>query len=280
MKKTLLSLTAMLLCYGAVSAQEAANIDFEDVDLSGATFYNGADEAGLISTATDYSFINYYDSRYGSWCGFAVSATTGTNFTDYSDDTQYNSCVGGGMGSKQFAVGYYSEFNAMLEEQYPDIYATKNIKPSYVYITNTANAVQSMTNGDTYAKKFDETDWLKLIITGYTEDEEEIAHIDFYLAKDGKIVNEWTKVDLSALGVVNFIRFTMDSSDKSAYGMNTPAYFCLDNMKAEVTDETPSTTGIKETKTIKANKTTKAFQDGKLIIICNGKKYNLVGTEL
>lgn len=280
MKKTLLLSTAIMLSCGAAIAQETV-IDFEDVNLAGATFYNGADEAGLISTANDYSFMNYYESQYGSWNGFAVSATTGKNFTDYSDDTQFNSCVGGGLDSKQFAVGYYSEFNALMDEQYPDLFATKNMKPSFVYITNTANALLSMTNGDTYAKKFDETDWLKLIITGYTADEEEISHVDFYLAKDGKMIDEWTKVDLSSLGVVNFIRFTMDSSDKSYGMMNTPAYFCLDNMKVELTDENPSITGIKEDKNkYVSTKAVKAFQDGKILIIRNNQRFNLMGNEL
>lgn len=218
-----------------------ANITFEDVALAeDATYYNGADEAGLISTATDYSFMNYFANygTYTSWCGFALSATTGNTFSGaYTDETQFNSCTGGGMESRQFAVGYYSEYNAWFEDQYPEIYATKNFRPEYVYITNTANAVKSMLNGDQYAKKFTADDYLLLTITGLDADDEETGHVDFYLAKDGNIVTEWTKVDLTPLGVVDHVRFTMSSSDVSYGFMNTPAYFCLDNMKAQLTDE-------------------------------------------
>lgn len=260
-----------------------ANITFEDVDLQGATYYNGADEAGLIATANDFSFMNYYNAGYGSWNGFAISATRSNIYTgNWTDDTQYNSCVAGGMQSEKFAIGYYSEYNALMEDQYPEIYATKNIKPEYAYITNTAWAVKSMTEGDDYAKKFDETDWLKLTISGMVFDEEEEdyvaqASVDFYLAKDGKIVDEWTKVDLTALGICEFIRFTMDSSDKSYGFMNTPAYFALDNMKAEVTDN--PTTAIKGIKNAdkQAVKAVKVVKDGQIFIQKNGKMFNAAG---
>ena len=51
-------------------------------------------------------------------------------------------------------------------------------------------------------------------------------------------------MDLTPLGVVSYIDFVMDTSDKGAYGMNTPTYFCIDNMKAELTDDTPIASGI------------------------------------
>lgn len=214
-------------------------INFEDVELKGAQYYNGADEAGLFA-ASGYSFMNYYDSTSASWYGFAVSATTGSDFDGWGTPSAYNSCMGGGMESKQFAVGYYSEYNYTADGQVPAIYAEKAFKPEYVYVTNAAYAYKSMLNGDTYAKKFDENDYLLLKIIGRTNDDKETGHVDFYLAKDGKIVDEWTKVDLTPLGAVDHVDFTMDSSDKGAYGINTPTYFCLDNMKSELTNDIPS----------------------------------------
>lgn len=216
-----------------------ANITFDDVDLKGARFYNGSDEAGLFTSGKDYSFMSYYDSNYASWCGFAVSATLGKNFNGYADYTQFNSCTGLGLHTRQFAVGYYSEYNALMDDQYPEIYAAKSFKPEYVYVNNTANTLQSMTYGDAWAKKFAVGDSLVLTITGLTEDDEETGSIDFYLAKDTVFVTEWTKVDLTSLGTVDHIRFTMKSSDMSWGFMNTPAYFCIDDMKASLTDEKP-----------------------------------------
>ena len=218
-------------------------INFEDVDLEGKEYYNGADEAGLFA-ASGYSFMNYYDKSYNSWYGFAVSSTTGNDYIGWGTPSEFNSCVGGGMESRQFAVGYFSEYNYINDEQGPAIYAEKAYKPEYVYVNNSAYAYQSMLYGDSYAKKFDANDYFVLKIIGRTEKGEETGHVDFYLAKDGKIVNEWTKVDLTPLGAVSYIDFVMDTSDKGAYGMNTPTYFCIDNMKAELTDDTPVASGI------------------------------------
>ena len=59
----------------------------------------------------------------------------------------------------------------------------------------------------------------------------------FYLAdfRDGKseIVKDWQYCDLSALGQVSKVSFTLTSSDNGDYGMNTPAYFCLDQFGAK-----------------------------------------------
>lgn len=217
-------------------------INFEDIDISNGLYDNGADGKGLFATAGDYSFMNYYDPQYGSWNGFAISATIDNDFYYYGSPSEFNSACGGAMESGQFAVGYYSEYNHAVDGQTPAIYATKAFRPEFVYVTNAASAYKSMMNGDLYAKKFTDDDYLLLTITGLTGDDKETGHVDFYLAKDGNIVNEWTMVDLTPLGVVDHVEFTMTSSDTSYGYMNTPAYFCLDNMKATLTDDIP--TGI------------------------------------
>jgi hypothetical protein len=57
---------------------------------------------------------------------------------------------------------------------------------------------------------------------------------DFYLGdfRDGKeiIVNEWTELDLSTFDGVSYIKFAFDGTDLGSYGLNTPSYFCLDNI--------------------------------------------------
>lgn len=259
-----------------------ANITFEDVDLAGATYYKGEDEAGLVSTATDYNFMNYYKD-YGTstaWNGFAVSATRGDNFVgNYGDDTQFNSCMAGGMESAQFAVGYYSEYNAAYDEQYPEIYATKNMKPEYAYITNTASAYISMTQGDGYAAAFGADDFLKLTITGMTSDEEETGKVEFLLGNGTDIVKEWTKVDLTPLGTCASIRFTMSCSQTDWGFMKTPAYFAIDNLKIELTDDEPTAVaGVAEAKA--AAKTVKTVKNGKIVIVKDGVEYNAAGSRV
>jgi hypothetical protein len=45
------------------------------------------------------------------------------------------------------------------------------------------------------------------------------------------IVRNWTRVDLSALGTVDSVTFHFESSDIGEFGINTPLYFCLDDLK-------------------------------------------------
>ena len=51
------------------------------------------------------------------------------------------------------------------------------------------------------------------------------------LLPEGKIQDTWKKVDLSGLGAVKSIRFSMTRSDSTAYGLNTPAYVAVDNIE-------------------------------------------------
>ncbi|MBR5720774.1 MAG: DUF4465 domain-containing protein, partial [Bacteroidales bacterium] len=48
------------------------------------------------------------------------------------------------------------------------------------------------------------------------------------------LVDNWRWVDLASLGEVTGIRMFLESSDAGAYGMNTPSYFCIDNMYVNV----------------------------------------------
>lgn len=84
--------------------------------------------------------------------------------------------------------------------------------------------------GDGYAKALtEEGDFLTVIITGY-KGETLKGTVTFDLAKDGNILTTWKKIDLSSLGEVTTLEFTMDGSDKSTYGVKHPKYFAIDNI--------------------------------------------------
>jgi hypothetical protein len=61
--------------------------------------------------------------------------------------------------------------------------------------------------------------------------------VDFYLAdyrfadsNDDYIVDSWRQVDLSSLGHATRVTFALSSSDVGMFGMNTPAYFAVDQI--------------------------------------------------
>jgi hypothetical protein len=100
-----------------------------------------------------------------------------------------------------------------------------------------------MLMGDDFAKKFggvtgDDPDWLKLTIRGYDEQGVAGSSVDFYLAdyrfEDNGldyVIQEWTWVDLSILGSVKSLGFTLGSSDASGVFLNTPGYFAIDGLR-------------------------------------------------
>jgi len=55
---------------------------------------------------------------------------------------------------------------------------------------------------------------------------------DFRNADNSKdyILNTWKWLNLTPLGLVDSLEFILSSSDNGAFGMNTPAFFALDNL--------------------------------------------------
>ncbi len=114
-----------------------------------------------------------------------------------------------------------------------------------MFVTNNTYAATSMENGDSYAKKFGgstgtDEDWFKLTAIGYDKDGNITDSTEFFLADfrfndsaEDYIVKDWRWVDLSALGKVKSINFYLSSSDSGKWGMNTPAYFCFDNLNGK-----------------------------------------------
>lgn len=190
----------------------------------------------------DFWFDMMTMSDWNSWYGYGVANHTATSYT--SLDEQFNSITGAGVdGSANYGVAYVAEFNG---PSYVTLSTTDAAVVPGVYVTNAAYAYTSMVNGDSFAKKFGAGDWFKLTAIGFDDADEETGRADFYLADfrsenkdDWYIVNDWYYMDLSTLGAVRSIQFTLSSTDTGSWGMNTPAYFCYDNLGATGTQVTP-----------------------------------------
>jgi len=99
-----------------------------------------------------------------------------------------------------------------------------------------------MLDGDAFAKKFggesgNDPDFFNLIIHSYLDGElsedsivVKLADYTFEDNSQDYILNSWLDVDLSVLGMADSLSFQLNSSDIGDFGMNTPAYFCLDNL--------------------------------------------------
>lgn len=224
----LCSCAALALGAGAAAAQEAT---FDDLPLDPETYWNGSDESGSF-TSGGFTLRNSYNPLYGSWSGFAYSNTTDTTTPGYGN--QYSAIAGGGVFGANYAVSYVSGTStAQLD--------APAVVPG-VFVTNTTYAYLAMRDGDDFAKKFggwtaNDPDWFLLTITGKNADGQTTGSVDFYLAdfrspwySQDYILDSWEYVDLSSLGAVSSLEFALSSSDMGAWGMNTPAYFALDNL--------------------------------------------------
>lgn len=220
---------------GFVKAQGISN--FEDLTLQTGTYWNGSDGSGGFASGSAW-FSNNYDTTYGSWDGFACSNITGTATPGFSG--QYNAIAGGGQGgSANYAIGYvgWTEPPKMVLDE-PGIV-------SGLFVTNNNYAYYSMLSGDSFAKPFggtsgNDADWFLLTMTGKDATGAVTGTVDFYLADfrfaDNQldyIVNNWRFADLTPLGVVKSIEFSLTSSDSASWGMNTPAYFAIDTVVPE-----------------------------------------------
>lgn len=221
---------------GVAPSKSIEKLGFESFNVGGAGFLNGSDLSGGFLSSNVF-LSNNYNPTFSSWSGFSISDHTDTTTTGFGN--QYSSFAGeGANGSQIYAVGN-TYGNAVLELPYKD----GGNALQGVMISNATYAALSMRNGDNLAKKFggtsgDDQDWLKLEIIGYGKHNNPTDTVEFYLAdyrftdnSQDYIVKDWTWVDLSSIKNAVRLEFELSSSDVGQYGMNTPAYFCIDNFQ-------------------------------------------------
>lgn len=225
----LVLLTGFLPLY--LWAQNFVPATFEDVDRKHFEdgYWNGSDGSGEIRSGT-ISFKNNYNQEWGSWSGFALSTKIDTWTRGLSN--QYSAITGEGIdGSSTYAVGFYSSFDGDSEL----VLDFPHTLPG-LYVTNTTYAYWSMKEGDQYAKKFEQGDWFKLTIEGRNSAGDIAGRQVVYLAdfRSGAsspyILDTWKWVDLASMGPVKRLSFSLESTDVGEWGMNTPAYFAMDNV--------------------------------------------------
>jgi len=222
---------------GAVNASIVT--DFEDLTLASESYWNGSSNptAGGFASGSAW-FSNNYDTTFSCWDGFAYSNITDTTTSGMAG--QYNAITGTGQGSSEnYTIGYVGW------SEPPTITLDDAAVLDSLYMANNNYTYYSMLNGDAFAKKFGgadgtDADWFLLTITGKDAAGDVTGTVDFYLADyrfadNGLdyIVDTWQAVDLTSLGMVKSLEFTLTSSDVGDYGMNTPAYFAMDTIVPE-----------------------------------------------
>ena len=208
-------------------------IDFEDVSIPSKGYLDSLN-GGLNSQGFKFENEYFHDTTSNSWYwnkGFAVSKMIDVATEGYTNT--YSSYAGSGAeGSKNFLLG-------MNITENPGVKLPGNVQLVSLAITNTTYAALSMKNGYAQAKKFTSTDkdflkvWVKGYSVGKVKDSIAVYLANFQNSDDSKnfIQKDWKTISLSTLISVDSLSFRMESSDNGKWGMNTPGYFALDNIK-------------------------------------------------
>lgn len=240
MKPILLpSLLGLIMAHNA----HASVSSFDNLSLAPNSYWSGTVDPSvpLYEPTTggfssgDAHFANQITDWGGvtSWAGWSYSNMTDT--TNPAFDNQYSVFAGQAHSGNNFGVAY------TLGADNAAVSFTGPVAAQGFYVTNTTYTALSMLNGDSFAKKFggasgNDADWLKLSISGWNGNTE-TGSVDYYLADYrfannalDYVVNSWQWVDLSSLGSITGLKFAITSSDVGQFGMNTPAYFAMDDL--------------------------------------------------
>jgi len=202
-------------------------------------FLNNADTLGGFQSG-DAFFPNVFNPNFGGFweSGWAISTVRDDSTSGFTN--LYGAITGSGVGvgatAKTYAVG---QQNATIQ-----LNTTAQGKViNGLYITNTTFAHNSMRDGDDFAKQFGgedgtDPDFFRLDIRKFHNGVLDTNLVEFYLAdfrfeEDSLdyILDDWQWVDLSNLGNVDSLQFTLSSSDVGDNGINTPLFFAIDNLE-------------------------------------------------
>lgn len=264
MKKFLLSLTALAAMSVSAQDYEVRTLTFEDSDYKGeSTNYAGKldwssiideqyggpllypkdfdEEAGDIvywwydeGNTEIFSELlnNYWDGCYWGG-GIAISNYIEADLTKGNYQTQLSVPVSN--GSKNFAVTFCNS-NPTIDEMNPQV--ELNILHDKLHIVEsmmispTTYSLNIAKNGDGYSAHglTGADDYVTLTIHGLVE-KTVVSSVDVDMARAGKFLEGWQTIDLTSLGEVDGLMFTMNSNDVGTYGINQPTYFAFDNVK-------------------------------------------------
>jgi hypothetical protein len=235
--RTITLLFAAIVLGTAANAQTVAT--FDDLTLASDTAY-----VNYVGTGTDVGFHDgnahfpcVYDSAYGWQGGFAYSDKVDSVHSGYGNEYSAKTATGY-AGSANYAAVYCSD--PVTFAFYTRVVLTGaavNKPVAGFYVTNSTYAYNAIRDGYFTATAFDSGSWFLLTIKGYIGGALTTDSVNFYLADfrspdsaSRYILKTWEWVDLTSLGNADSLQFHLNSSDTAGgFGMNTPAFFCIDN---------------------------------------------------
>ena len=187
----------------------------------------------LYGYASDVVECEYfYNEEYQYWGGFAVSKCFETDAAKGVFENQYSAFNTKAADGAWFLLYYYDSYSEPC-----DLIFKKSVMLNSVKLNLTTYTYASITDEDinTFARKFDDGDYLKVIFTPLDKFERPVGEgVECYVVdyRDGKrfVADDWQTFPLGFVADGN-VRVTIETSDVGEYGANTPLYICLDSLE-------------------------------------------------
>ncbi len=230
---------ALTITFFATVAEGDIITTFEDQGLVAGGYDNNPGPASYFTSAGN-SFNNVYNTQYDIFTGWAMSATTDTSTP--GPPNQYSAITGSGAGgSTSYGVAFTSAYPTedLFHPADSWINLASNTSPLSIDVTNTTYVYLAMLDGYAQARKFVDGDYLRLDIRGYTGFDKTGALVNTvsfdlanFLGEAHYIISTWETLNLTSLAGAKSLRFGLRSTDNDdTYGMNTPAYVAVDNLR-------------------------------------------------
>lgn len=173
----------------------------------------------------------FYNEEFAYWGGFMQSKVKDTNPANGLFANQYAVYNSYAASGDTFMLYYYDAYNEPC-----DIVLKESVALQDVKLNLTTYTYASITNEDinTFARAFDEGDYLKVVFTGMSGNEVtgvvECFVVDY---RDGKryVATNWDEFSLTGLnGGYDRVRVTIETTDVGEWGANTPLYIAMDDL--------------------------------------------------
>ena len=239
MQYTFTILLLLSLSTGALT--QSLTVGFEEFSVPLDSFI--VEAPGGVFDSPPLVLPNDYNADFNSFNGWVLS--TKTDVTTPGFGNQFSAITGqGAENSLTYAVGYPPFEQPIIIRRDSD-----GVDRTFrdLLVTNTTYSYFSMLDGDMFASKFggvsgDEPDFFSIVIKAYEGGALLPDSVEFFLADyrftDNSldyIVDEWTLVNLSNTfpNPVDSLGITFRSSDTGDFGINTPTYLAIDNVRME-----------------------------------------------
>ena len=194
---------------------------------------------GTIDGEYAYGFENdvvkceyFFNEEYQYWGGFVQSKVFDTDVANGKFENQYAAYNATAASGDSFLLYYYDSYSEPCDMVFSKTVMLDSIKlnlSTYTYASITDEDINS------FARKFDEGDYLKVVFTLLDDFERPVGEgVECYVVdyRDGKrfVADNWQEFHLGIMAYGR-VRVTIETSDVGEYGANTPLYICMDDLK-------------------------------------------------